>query len=113
MLSSHLPSDQCCSSSRPFCKFCLMGYATEFHQNLDVVCITKASDQDPSQPLSRASSLLSPLLIASNDECPRATFLQPASYVEESNKQQGAMLCCVQHAVHLGLVTEVPRTWCL
>ena len=90
-----------------------MGYATEFYQNLDAVCITKASDQDPSQQLSRASSLLSPSLVASNGECPRATSLQPTSFVEESNRHQGAVLRYVQCAVHHGLVTEVPTAWCL
>ena len=90
-----------------------MSYATEFYQNLNAVCITKALDQDLSQQLSRASSSLNPSLVASNSECPRATFLQPASLVEESNRHQGAMLRCVQQAVHLGLVTEVPRIWCL
>ena len=104
---------QCYSAPRPFCRFCLMGYATKFHQNLDVMCITKTSDQDPSQQLSRASSLLSPSLVVSNDECPKVISLQSASLVEELNRHQRAMLCCVQRAVHLGLVTEVSRTWCL
>ena len=90
-----------------------MGYATEFHQNLDAVYITKASDQDPSQQLSRVSSSLSPSLVASDGECLRATFLQPAFLVEELNRYQGAVLRCVQHAMHLGLVTEVPRAWYL
>ena len=98
---------------RPFRRFRSMGYATEFHQNLDAVCITKASDQDPSQQSSRASSSLSPSLVASDGECPRATSLQPASLVEESNRHQGAVLRYVQRAVYLGLVTEVPRIWCL
>ena len=108
-----VPSGRMPSGSRPFRRFRSMGYATEFHQNLDAVCITKALDQDPSQQLSRASSSLSPSLVASDGECPRATSLQPASLVEESNRHQGAVLRCVQRAVHLGLVTEVPRTWCL
>ena len=95
---------------RPFRRFWLMGYATKFHQNLDAVCITKASDHDPSQQSSRASSSLSPSLVTSNDECPRATFLQPAFLVEELNRHQGAVLCCIQQAVYLGLVTEIPRT---
>ena len=86
---------QCCSAPRPFRRFCSMDYATEFYQNLDTVCITKALDQDPSQKLNRASSLLSPLLVAFNSECPRATFLQPAFLVKESNRYQGAVLCCV------------------
>ena len=89
-----------------------MGYATEFHQNFDAVCITKASDQDPPQQLSRASSSLSPSPVSPDSECLRATSLQPTSLVEESNRHQGAMLCCIQRAVHLGLVTEVSRTWC-
>ena len=106
-------SGQYCSAPRPFRRFCSMGYATKFHQNLDAVCITKASDQDPSQQSSRASSLLNPSLVASDGECPRATSLQPASLVEESNRHQGAVLCYVQRALYLGLVTEIPRTWCL
>ena len=104
---------QCCSAPRPFRRFCLMGYATEFHQNLDIVCITKASDQDPSQQSSRASSLLSLSLVAFDSECPRATSLQPASLIEVSNRHQGAVIRYVQRAVHLGLVTKVPRIWCL
>ena len=104
---------QCCSAPRPFRRFCSMGYAIEFYQNLDAVCITKASDQDLSQQLSRASSLLSLSLVASNGKCPRATFLQPASLVEESNRHQGAVLRCIQHAMYLGLITEVPRIWYL
>ena len=90
-----------------------MGYATKFHQNLDAVCITIASDQDPSQQLSKTSSQLSFSLVASNGECIRATSLQPTSPVEESNRHQGAVLYYVQRAVHLGFITEVPRTWCL
>ena len=46
-----------------------MGYTTKFHNNLDPVYITKALDEDPSQQLSRASSLLSPSLVVSNGEC--------------------------------------------
>ena len=68
--------------------------------------------QDSTQQLSRASSLPSFSQIASNGECPRATSMQPASLVKESNRYQGAVLCCVQRAVHLGLVTEVPKTQC-
>ena len=37
----------------------------------------------------------------------------PTSLVEESNKYQEARRCYVQHAVRLGLVTEVPRPQCL
>ena len=97
-----MPSGRMPSGSRPFRRFRSMGYATEFHQNLDAVCITKASDQDPFQQSSRVSSSLSSSLVASNGECPRAILLQPASLVEESNRHQGAVLCCVQRAVHLG-----------
>ena len=77
---------QCRFAPRPFHRFCSIDYATKFHQNLDAVYIIKASDQDPSQKLSKASFLLSPLLVCSNGEFPRATSLQPASLVEESNK---------------------------
>ena len=104
---------QCCSAPKPFCRFCSMGYAIEFHQNLDVVCITKASNQNPSQQLSRTYSSLSLSQGASNGECPRASFLQLASLVEKSNRHQGAVLCCIQRTVHLGLVTEFPKIWCL
>ena len=90
-----------------------MGYATEFHQNLDAVYIIKASDQDPSQQSSRAFSSLSLSLVTSDSECPRAISLQLASLIEESNRHQGAVLCCVQHVMHFGLVTEIPRVWCL
>ena len=68
--------------------------------------------QDLSHQLSRASSSPSPSQVASDGECPRATSMQPASLVEESNRHQGAVLRCVQRAVHLGLVTEVPRAQC-
>ena len=112
MPSGRVPSGQCYSAPRPFRRFRSMDYATKFHQNFDAMCITKALDQDPPQQLSRASSSLSPLLVASDGECFRATFLQPASLVEESNRHQGAVLRCVQRAVHLGLVTEVLMTWC-
>ena len=40
-------------------------------------------------------------------------WMLPTSLVEESNRHQGARRCCVQHAVRLGLVTEVPRPQCL
>ena len=69
-----------------------MGYATKFYQNLNAVCITKASDQDPPQQLSRAFSLLCSSLVASNSECPTVTSLQPAFLVEELNRNQGAVL---------------------
>ena len=65
--------------------------------------------QNPAQQSSRASSLPSPSQVASNDECPRATSMQPASLVEKSNRHQRAILHCVQRAMHLGLVTEVPK----
>ena len=111
--SGRVPSSQYCSAPRLFHRFCSMGYATKFHQNLDAVCITKASDQDPSQQSSRVFSSLSPSLVASSDECPKATFLQPPSLIEESNRHQGTVLRCVQYAVHCSLVTEVSRAWCL
>ena len=104
---------QCYSAPRLFRRFHSMDYATEFHQNLDTVCIIKALDQDPSQQLSRAFSLLSPPLVASNNECPKATSLQPASLMEESNRHQGAVLRYVQRAMHFNLVTEVLKTWYL
>ena len=68
--------------------------------------------QDPTQQLSRASSLPNPSQVASDGECPRATSMQLASLVEKSNRHQGAVLYCVQRAVHRGLVTEVLRTEC-
>ena len=63
-----------------------MGYVTEFYQNLDIMCIAKALDQDLSQQLSKVSSLLSLSSIASDGKCPRARLLQPAFLVEESNR---------------------------
>ena len=68
--------------------------------------------QDPSQQSSRASSSPSPSQVASDGKCPRATLMQLASFIEESNRQQGAVLHCIQHAMHLGLVTEVSRAQC-
>ena len=87
-----------------------MGYATKFHQNLDTIYIAKALDQDLSQKLSRVSFLLSFSLVAYNDKCPRMILLQQASLIEESNKYQGDVLYYVQHVIHLGFITEVPRT---
>ena len=98
---------------RLFHRFRSMGYAIEFYQNLDAVCITKALDQDLFQESSRASSSLSPSLVVSNGKCTRVISLQPASFVKESNRHQGAVLRCVQRAMHLGLVTEVSRAWFL
>ena len=72
-----------------------MDYAAKFHQNLDAVYITKALDQDLSQQLTWTSSLLSSSIVISNGECLRATFLQPASFLEELNKHQGAVLHCI------------------
>ena len=72
----------------------------------------KSRIQDPSQQLSRVFSLLSLSQVASDGECPRATSMQPAFLLEESNRHQGAVLCCVQRAVHFGLVTEVFRAQC-
>ena len=60
-----------------------MGYANKFYQTINTVCIAKAFDQDSSQQLSRAFSLLSPSLVASNGEGPRATSMQPASFIEK------------------------------
>ena len=76
-------------------------------------CVSpKLRIQDPAQQSSRASFLPSLSQVASNGEYPRATSIQPASLVEESNRYQGAVLRCVQRAMHLGLVTEVPRIQC-
>ena len=86
---------QYCSVPRPFCRFHLIGYTTKYHQNLDAVCIIKILDEDPSQRLSRASFSLSLSLVASNNECPRATLLQPVSLVKELNGHQGVVLYCV------------------
>ena len=68
--------------------------------------------QDPTQQSSRAFSSPNLSQVVSDGKCPRATSMQPASLVEESNRHQGAVLCCVQRAMHLGLITEVPRTQC-
>ena len=92
MPSGRMSLGQCCSATRFFRRFYSMGYATEFHQNRDAVCITKASNQNPSQQSSKASSSLSPLLVAFNGECPRATSLQLASLMEELNRHKGAIL---------------------
>ena len=83
-----------------------------FAITLMLYALPKLRIQDPSQQLSRAFSLLSPLQVASNSECPKATLMQPASLLEESNRHQGAVLCCVQRVVHLSLVTEVSRAQC-
>ena len=74
--------------------------------------LPKPRIQDLSQQSSRASSLLSFSQVAFNGECPRATSMQPASLVEELNRHQKIVLRCIQHAVYLGLVTEVPRAQC-
>ena len=66
--------------------------------------------QDLAQQLNGASSLPSSSQVASDSEYPRVTSMQPASLVEELNRHQGAVLRCIQRAVHFGLVTEVPRT---
>ena len=87
-----------------------MSYATVFYQNFDAVYIAKALDQDPSKQLSRTFYLLSPSLVASDGECPKAISLQPASHVEESNRDQGVVLYWVHCAIYLGLIMEVPRT---
>ena len=90
VLSSHVPlgisNVTLLYTSKHFRRFCSMGYVTEIHQNLDDMCIAKATDQDSSQELSRTSSLLSFSLVASNSECRKATSLQIASLVEESNR---------------------------
>ena len=83
-----------------------------FAITLMLCALPKPWIQDPAQQSSRAFSLPSLLQVASDGECPRATSMQPASLVEESNRHQGAVLRCVQRAVHLGLVTEVPRAQC-
>ena len=113
MPSGHVLSSQCCFAPRHFRRFRSISYATKFHQNLNAICITKASDRDPSQQLNEVSFLLSPLPIASNYECARATSLQLVSLVEELNKHQEAVLRCVQRAVHFGLITEILSIWCL
>ena len=74
--------------------------------------LPKPRIQDPSQQPSRASSSPNSSQVASNGEYPRATSMQSASLVKELNRYQGAVLRYVQHAVHLGLVTKVPRTQC-
>ena len=51
--------------------------------------------QDLFQQLNRASSLLSPSLVAPNGECLRVTSMQPTSLVEKLNRHQGAVLCYV------------------
>ena len=86
-----------------------MDYATKFHQNFDIMYIVKVLDQDLSQQLSRASSLLSPILVVSDGKCPRAILLQPAFLVKESNWYQGAIFCCVKHDIHFGFVTEISK----
>ena len=68
--------------------------------------------QDLTQQSNRASSSPSSSQVASISECPRAISMQLAFLVKESNRHQGAVLCCVQRAVHLDLVTEAPRTQC-
>ena len=105
VLSSCMPSDRTIQLSqncfifshtfRPFQSFCSISYATKFYKNFDVICIVKALDQDPFLQLSRAFSSLSPLLVASNDKCPRVTSMQLASLVEELNKHQRVVLCYV------------------
>ena len=92
---SDLPNVALPHALRLFRRFCSMGYATKFYQNLDDVCIAKASDQNLSQQLSRTSSLLSSSLVASDNECPKATFLQTTSLIEVSNRHQGAVFWCV------------------
>ena len=74
--------------------------------------LPKPRIQDSAQQSSKASSLPSPSQVAFDGECPRITSMQSTSLVEESNKHQGAVLRCVQHAVHLGLITEVFKTQC-
>ena len=55
----------------------------------------KPQIQDLSQQPSRASSLPSLSQGASDSECPRATLMQPASLIKESNRHQGAVFRCV------------------
>ena len=57
--------------------------------------LPKLQISDLSQQSSKASSLLSPSLVASNGEYPRATLMQLAFFVEELNKQQSAIFCCI------------------
>ena len=94
-------------TSRSFWRFGSMGYTTKFHHNLDTVCITKTSNQDSSQQLSRASCFLSSSLVIFNSEYPRATLLQPASLVKESNRYQKVVLYYVQRTIYLNFVMEV------
>ena len=40
-------------------------------------------------------------------------WIQPTSLIKKSNKYQKARRCCVQHAIRLDLITEIPRPQCL
>ena len=46
----------------------------------------KPQIQNLSQQLSRTSSLLSPLLVASNDKYPRAILMQLAFFIKKLNR---------------------------
>ena len=48
-MSLGLPNAVLSYTSRLFRRFCSMSFATKFHQNLDAMCIAKASDEDPYQ----------------------------------------------------------------
>ena len=73
-------------------------------------CITKSLGSQICQrnriklPLLRVFCQLPPIVNALEQH-----WMLPTSLAEESNRYQGARRCCVQHAVWLGLVTEVLR----
>ena len=71
--------------------------------------IAKALDTKSVKAIEMSFLLIKSFVIAFNGECLRAILVLPSSLVMESNKYQRAMLCCVQHAVHLGLVMEDSR----
>ena len=114
-LAFFLPPDQSSGSTRwvtppSFTGLHSMGHATKFCRNPDAVHC-----QSPGYKIRQSNQTKLPphQPIASDGECPRATSVLPTSLIVESNRHQGAVLCCVQRAVHLGLVTEVPRAQCL
>ena len=72
----------------------------------------KPQIQNPSHQSSRVFSLLSPLQVASNGECPRAISMQSTSLIEELNRHQKAVLCYVQRTIHLGFITKVFKAQC-
>ena len=56
--------------------------------------------QDPSKQQNRASSSPNLSAVISNSECSKATSVLTTSLIVELNRHQGAVLCCVQRAVH-------------